>query len=154
MFSVPFDVLDRLDFEKFNSYMDLIKRKFHLILIFHAPDEVVSACDRVLTITEEISKIGTINEYLEELPQSGEFITIEIENPDYNMIKKIHDLENTALVIEERRNERFKIFLKTNPDKLIVQLTRIFGSNLVSFKRSQATLKEYLEFKELKSIKK
>jgi ABC-type multidrug transport system ATPase subunit len=154
MFSVPFNVLNRLDYEKFNSYIDLIKQKFHIILIFHAPEEVVSNCDRILTITEEISKIGTIDEYIEELPQSGEIITIELENPDFNMINEILALENTALAIEERRNERFKIFLKTNPDKLIVQLTRILGSSLVSFKRSQATLKEYLEFKELqKEIK-
>lgn len=153
MFSVPFNVLDRLDYEKFNNYMDLIKQKFHLILIFHAPDEVVSNCDKVLTLTEEISKIGTIDEYIEELPQSGEIITIELENPDLNMIKEIKTLENIDLIIEERRNERFKIFLKTNPDKLIVHLTRILGSSLVSFKRSQATLKEYLEFKELKPVK-
>ncbi len=151
MFSVPFNVLNRLDFEKFNSYMDLIKRQFHLILIFHAPDEVVSNCDKVFTITEEISKIGTIDEYIEELPLSGEIITIELENPDLNMIREIQTLENTALTIEERRNERFKIFLKTNPDKFIIELTKILGSSLVSFKRSQATLKEYLEFKELQN---
>ncbi|MCK4780110.1 MAG: hypothetical protein KAT57_07980, partial [Candidatus Lokiarchaeota archaeon] len=81
MFFIPFEILDRLEYDKFNNYMQKIKEEFHVILIFHAPEGIISNCDEILTIGKEKSKIGTFNKLIEELPQSGEIITIELNNP-------------------------------------------------------------------------
>lgn len=146
MFLIPFEILDRLGYDKFNNYMQKIKEEFHVILIFHAPEGIVSNCDHILTIGKEESKIGTFTKLIEELPQSGEIITIELNNPDEKLIKKLYKFDEIAKIQEERKNEKYKIFLKDDPNKMIIRLTELFGQYLFSFKRYKASLEDYKEF--------
>ncbi|MFX1588879.1 MAG: hypothetical protein ACFFC1_12035, partial [Promethearchaeota archaeon] len=140
MFSIPFGLLNRIDFEKFNKYMNRIKEIFHIILIFHGPEGIASNCDQILTVSQNVSKIGTHEDYINELPYAGEYITVEFNNADENLIKKINEFEEVNRIIEERKNEKYKIYIKENPDKLIINLTELFGANLFSFKISKASI--------------
>ena len=99
-----------------------------------------------LTIGKDESKIGTFNKLIEELPQSGEIITIELNNPDEKLIKKLSKFNEIAKIQEERKNEKYKIYLKEDPNKMIIRLTELFGQYLFSFKRSKASLEDYKEF--------
>ncbi|MFX1391660.1 MAG: hypothetical protein ACFE9Z_16465, partial [Promethearchaeota archaeon] len=146
MFFIPFEILDRLEYDKFNNYMQKIKEKFNVILIFHAPEGIVSRCDQILTIGKNESKIGTFNKLIEELPQSGEIITIELNNPNVKLIEKLYEFDEIAKIQEERKGEKYKIFLKGDPNKMIIRLTELFGQSLFSFKRYKATLEDYKEF--------
>ncbi|MFX1268000.1 MAG: hypothetical protein ACFFAK_08570, partial [Promethearchaeota archaeon] len=80
MFSIPFGLLNRIDFEKFNKYMNRIKEIFHIILIFHGPEGISSKCDQILTVSQNVSEIGTHEEYINALPYAGEYITVEFNN--------------------------------------------------------------------------
>ncbi len=146
MFSIPFGILGKLEYEKFNSYMDKIKENFHVVLIFHGPEEVISNCDQILTITKNTSKIGTIKDYLEELPQYGEILSIELNNPDDSSIHKLKEMKEIDLLIEERKNEKFKIFIKNSITDVIIQITELLGPSLYSFKRFTASIGDYMEF--------
>ncbi|MHA1488699.1 MAG: hypothetical protein ACTSRI_03475 [Promethearchaeota archaeon] len=145
MFSIPSGLLGHLQYEIFNNYINKIKKKFHVALILHGPKEIVSKCDQILTIKRDTTEIGTANDLIETLPQSGEIITIELNQPDEGDIKRMLELK-TAIFIEERKNEKFKLFLRDDPNKIILQLIEIFGSNLFNFKRFKATLDEYLQY--------
>ena len=146
MFSIPFGMLGRLEFKKFNNYMDNLKRDFHIVLIFHAPEGVVSNCDQILTITKQETSIGTYNDLIENLPHKGEIINIELNNPDKEEINQMYALKGVNLIIEERKMEKFKIFVKENPYNLLIKLTELFGPRLFSFKKSKASLSEYIEY--------
>ncbi len=152
MFSVPFGILGRLDFEKFNNYMDIIKKDFNIVLIFHAPEGVVSNCNQILTISKKEANIGTYDDLIKKLPYNGEIINLELNNPQEDKIRQMYNLRDVDLIIEERRMEKFKIFVKDNPNILIVRLTELFGANLFSFKKTKATLSEYIEFVDKKKI--
>jgi len=147
MFLLPKGLLGRLEFEKFSDYVEKIKKLFHIVLIFYGPKEIVSKCDQILIITEKRTEIGNINELIEKMPQSGEILSIELNRAVEAEIKKMLELKS-AIIIEERKNEKFKIFLKEDPDKALLQVMEIFGPKLYSFKRFKATLGEYLEFLE------
>jgi len=148
MFSIPFGILGKLEYEKFNSYMDKIKENFHVILIFHGPEEIISNCDQILTITKNTSKIGTIKEYIEELPQYGEILSIELNNPDASSILRLKEMKEIDVIIEERKNEKFKIYIKNSITDAIIQITELLGPSLYSFKRSTASISDYMEFVE------
>lgn len=150
MFLIPFDILSRLDFEKFNKYMNKIKEIFHVILIFHGPEGIISQCDQILTIGEEMTSIGSLNQLIEDLPQSGEIFTIELTDPDEMLIKKLYESEQIATIIEERKNEKYKLFIKDDPNQMILKLTELFGPHLYSFKRFKATIGDYLDYFEEK----
>ncbi len=145
-FLIPLIILDRLEYEKFNNYIEKIKKEFRVILVFHGPEGIVSNCDQILTISKGESKIGTYNKLIEELPQSGEIITIELNNPDENLIKKLFKFEEIAKIREERKNEKYKLFLNSDPNQMVIRLTELFGQYLFSFKRHKASLGDYLEF--------
>jgi len=150
MFSIPFDILGKLEYEKFNSYMDKIKENFHIVLIFHGPEEIVSNCDQILTITKSTSKIGSLKEYIESLPQYGEILNIELNDPDELSIQKLKEMKQIDVIIEERKKEKFKIFIKDNIPEVVIQITELLGPSLYSFKRSTASIGEYMEFIESK----
>jgi ABC-type multidrug transport system ATPase subunit len=150
MFSIPFGILGKLEYEKFNSYMDKIKENFHLVLLFHGPQEIVSNCDQILTITKSTSKIGSFKDYIDSLPQYGEILNIELNNPDMLSIQNLKQMKEIVRIIEERKNEKFKIFIKENIPEVVIQITELLGSSLYSFKRSTATIGEYMEFIESK----
>ena len=132
--------------------MDNIKKIFHLILIFHAPEEVVSNCDQILTITKKEAITGTYDALIKDLPYNGEIVNIELNKPQEEDIRKMHELKEVELIIEERKMEKFKIFVKENPNILIVRIAELFGPSLFSFKRTKASLSEYIEFVDKKKI--
>jgi len=147
MFSIPPDLLGKLDFEKFNNNINSIKKKFHLVLIIHGPEEIVSECDEILTIGTKESKIGTYDQYINELPSSGEIITIELDNPSDDLMKSLLGLKRISLILEERKNEKYKLFIRENPSEVLVDLAELFGSKLLSFRRTKASLFDYIDYK-------
>lgn len=154
MFIIPFGILGRLEFEKFNNYMNQIKQKYHVILLFQGPEGIISQCDQILTITEKVCKIGSFSDLIKELPMEGEVVTIELDNPDEMLIRRINDFEQISLIVEERKNEKYRLYIKGDPNQLIVKLLELYGPTLFSFKRSKASLAEYMEFLEKKQITK
>jgi hypothetical protein len=151
LFLIPFEQYGRMEVEKFNSYLKRIKKIFHINVIIYGPQEIVSNCDKITILTQYDTKTGVLKDYIENLPQSGEILTIELSNPERQDLKKMNDLES-IIFIEERRDEKYKLFLKENPDKVIMQLMDIFGPNLYNFRRFQASLGEYLEFQSAKKL--
>lgn len=150
MFSLPKGLLNRLQYEKFKKYLEDIKKKFHVVLLIHGPENIINDCDKILTITEKKIESGTKKELINKIPQSGELITVELNYPNDEAIKELFELES-AIVIEERKHEKYKLFPKENPDKLIKKLIHIFGSDLYSFKRYRASLGEFAQFLEITS---
>ncbi|TXT66234.1 MAG: hypothetical protein BAJALOKI3v1_40044 [Promethearchaeota archaeon] len=148
MFSLPKGILNRLQYEKFKKYLEDVKREFHVALIVHGPETIISDCDKVLTITEKGLECGTKEELIEKIPQSGELITVELNYPNTEAINKLFELKS-AIVIEERKYEKYKLFPKEAPNEIIKKLIHIFGPDLYSFKRYRASLTEVAQFLEL-----
>ncbi|MFX0071556.1 MAG: hypothetical protein ACFFAO_10745 [Candidatus Hermodarchaeota archaeon] len=146
MISIPSGEAGRLECEQFCRYIERIKKKFHVIIIIQGPKDIVSHCDKIITIRNKQADIGTIDHFISKVPQSGEIITIELENPDQEALKKMLEIDS-AIFIEERKNERYKIYCtKENPEKIIMKLINSVGDFVYNFKRHKATLEEYLEF--------
>jgi len=150
MFSLPKGLLNRLQYEKFKKYLEDIKKKFHVALLIHGPENIISDCDKILTITERKVESGTKEELINNIPQSGELITVELNYPNEEAIQELFNLES-AIVIEERKHEKYKLFPKDNPDKLIKKVINIFGPDLYSFKRYRASLGDLRLYLEISS---
>jgi len=149
MFSVPPGELNRVQGENFNRFMNNIKSKFHVSLIIHGRKNIISNCDKILAIRGKDIELGNLDDFLSKIPHSKEIITIELNNPDSDALLKMFEIKN-ALFKTERRNEKYKIFTtRGDPDHLINQLLELVGPYIYSFKKSQATFGEYLEYLEL-----
>jgi len=146
MFSIPPDLLGKFDVDKFNAYVNKIKEDYHLVVIMHGPEEVISNCDKILTLTQEDSKIGTMEQYVDDLPSSGYVLTLELNNPRKEDMKAFFGLQDRIIIMEERKNEKYKIFIKEQFNEVLVDLTQLFGSRLFSFKKKKATLTECIQY--------
>ncbi len=145
MFSVPPRKLERIQGENFNDFMNKIKKKFHVILIIHGRKNIVSNCDKILMVSGKIAELGTVNDFISKIPNFGEIITIELNNPDIDALKKMLEIKS-ATFITERVNEKYKIFSRKNPDQLIIKLMEIVGPYIYNYKKYKASMLEYLEF--------
>ncbi|TFG25417.1 MAG: ABC transporter ATP-binding protein [Promethearchaeota archaeon] len=145
MFSVPPGELERIQGENFNDFMNKIKKKFHVILIIHGRKNIVSNCDKILMVSGKTAELGTVNDFISKIPHFGEIITIELNNPDIDALKKMLEIKS-ATFITERVNEKYKIFSRKNPDQLIIKLMEIVGPYIYNYKKYKASMHEYLEF--------
>jgi ABC-type multidrug transport system ATPase subunit len=146
MFSIPQDKFQKVKIEQFNRYMDNIKRRFHVILIMHGEKEIVSQCDQILTVVGNSVEVGSINEYISRIPHSGDIITIELNNPNEKVLKELINIES-SIFLTERINEKYKIFSKEDPDKIIQKIIQLAGPYLYSFNKRKANFGEYVLFK-------
>ena len=146
MFSIPPDLLGKFDVDKFNAYVNKIKEEYHLVVIMHGPEEVIAKCDKILALSQMDSKIGTMEQYIDDLPSSGYVLTLELNNPNHEEMKAFFSLKDRIIIIEERKNERYKIFIKEEINEVLVYLTQLFGPSLFSFKKKKATLTECIQY--------
>lgn len=153
LFSVPRGALGRLEYANFNQYIKKISETFHIVVVIHGTKEIVSVCDKILTISDDKADSGTIDDLVLQIPQSGEVIEIELNNLNPNALNKkvFSSIFEDAIIIEERKNEKFKIFSQENPDDLVIKLMNIVGPFVYNFKRFKPSLSEYLEFKSIGS---
>ena len=115
------------------------------------PESIVSNCDKIITIKNKQAEIGSLKYFISKMPYSGEIITIELEHPEEHALENMFKIES-ALFIEERKNERYKIFCtEQNPNTIISKLMNAIGPHIYNFHRHKATLEEYLEFLKIES---
>jgi ABC-type methionine transport system ATPase subunit len=148
LFSIPEGIFNRIEFEKFKRQLERIKREWHLIIIIHGPEDLVSSCDKVITLKEREAETGTIDEFVRQIPKSDKLITIELTKADENDLER---LKEDAFLIEERRHEKYKLYPKKDkdPEALIKKIVQIFGEDLNNFKIFRGSLEEYIEYSQI-----
>jgi ABC-type Mn2+/Zn2+ transport system ATPase subunit len=149
LIKLPLTGISRLEGEQINRLIQNIKRKFHTVLIIHGPNEIISNCDQIITIKENQVEIGNLNYFISKMPQSGDLITIELDNPGKDTLAKMHAIDS-ALFVEERKNEKYKIYCITeHPNIIINKLMGSIGDYIYTYKIHKASLKDYLELSKI-----
>ncbi|TXT58097.1 MAG: hypothetical protein BAJALOKI2v1_440012 [Promethearchaeota archaeon] len=147
MCSIPEGLLDRLEFDKFNEFIKRMKKKYHTVIVLNGPKEIVSECDKIVTIKRQRVDSGSYDELIKQLPQSGTIISIEIHDIQEDLMQEMFNIPD-VIFIEERENEKYKLFINQNPEEVILKLVEILGPSLFHLKVFKASLGEYLEFLE------
>ena len=149
LIKLPLTGISRLEGEQINRLIQNIKRKFHTVLIIHGPNEIISNCDQIITIKENQVEIGNLNYFISKMPQSGDLITIELDNPGKDTLAKMHAIDS-ALFVEERKHEKYKIYCITeHPNIIINKLMGSIGDYIYTYKIHKASLKDYLELSKI-----
>ena len=149
LIELPLTGISRLEGEQFNRIIHNIKRKFHTVLIIHGPKEIISKCDQIITIKKNQVEIGNLDYFISKMPQSGDLITIELDNPSNDTLAKMHEIDS-AIFVEERKNEKYKLYCIKEPPNIIVnKLMASIGNYLYNYKIHKASLKDYLELSKI-----
>ena len=149
LIKLPLTGISRLEGEQINRLIQNIKRKFHTVLIIHGPKEIISKCDQIITIKKNQVEIGTLKYFISKMPQSGDLVTIELDNPSKDTLAKMRAIKS-ALFIEERKNEKYKIYcINEHPNIIINKLMGSIGDYIYNYKIHKASLKDYLELSKI-----
>jgi hypothetical protein len=73
-----------------------------------------------------------------------------LDHPNQEELERFFSIDS-VIIIEERRNEKYKIFPKKDPQDIIEQLIDIFGLNMFNFRKVKVSLSEFTELIELES---
>ena len=146
---LPLTGISRLEGEQINRIIHNIKRKFHAVLIIHGPIEIISKCDQIITIKKNQVEIGNLNYFISKMPQSGDLITIELDNPSTDTLTKMRAIDS-ALFVEERKNEKYKIYCINERANIIINKLMVsIGDYIYNYKIHKASLKDYLELSKI-----
>ncbi len=148
MFSMQEEIFNRLQYKEFKNALDNIKKEFHVIFLVEGPEEFVENCDKVITITDKKTEVGIVDELTCQVPQEGEIIKIELNYPTEETLKTLFNLDS-VIIIEERRNEKYKIFPKKDATQVIKKIVHLFGSELINFEIVKCNLRDYIEYLKL-----
>ncbi|MHA1257530.1 MAG: hypothetical protein ACTSPS_18235 [Promethearchaeota archaeon] len=149
LIKLPLTGISRLEGEQINRLIQNIKRKFHTVLIIHGPKEIISNCDQIITIKKNQVEIGDLKYFISKMPQSGDLVTIELDNPSKDTLAKMRAIKS-ALFIEERKNEKYKIYcINEHPNIIINKLMGSIGDYIYNYKIHKASLKDYLELSKI-----
>ena len=119
-----------------------------LILVTTGPGGISGSAGLDIFKENQI-EIGTINDFISKMPQSGDLITIELDNPGKDTLAKMRAIES-ALFVEERKNEKYKIYCLTeHPNIIINKLMGSIGDYIYNYKIHKATLNDYLELSKI-----
>ena len=145
MLSFPEELFNRLEYKEFKNECDNIKKEFHIIFLVEGPEEIVENCEKVITITDKKTEVGIVDELITQIPQEGEIITIELNYPTKETLETLFSLKS-VIIIEERRNEKYKIFPKKHPNEVIREIVHLFGSELINFEIVKGNLNDYVKY--------
>ncbi len=149
LIKLPLTGISRLEGEQINRLIQNIKRKFHTVLIIHGPKEIISKCDQIITIKKNQVEIGNLKYFISKMPQSGDLVTIELDNPSKDALAKMLAIKS-ALFVEERKNEKYKIYcINEHPNIIINKLMGSIGEYIYNYKIHKASLKDYLELSKI-----
>ncbi len=149
LIKLPLTGISRLEGEQINRLIQNIKRKFHTVLIIHGPKEIISKCDQIITIKKNQVEIGNLKYFISKMPQSGDLVTIELDNPSKDALAKMLAIKS-ALFVEERKNEKYKIYcINEHPNIIINKLMGSIGDYIYNYKIHKASLKDYLELSKI-----
>jgi len=149
LIKLPLTGISRLEGEQINRLIQNIKRKFHTVLIIHGPKEIISKCDQIITIKKNQVEIGNLKYFISKMPQSGDLVTIELDNPSKDALAKMRAIKS-ALFVEERKNEKYKIYcINEHPNIIINKLMDSIGDYIYNYKIHKASLKDYLELSKI-----
>ena len=149
LIKLPLTGISRLEGEQINRLIQNIKRKFHTVLIIHGPNEIISKCDQIIVIKENQVEIGNLKYFISKMPQSGDLVTIGLDNPGKDTLAKMRAIES-ALFVEERKNEKYKIYcINEHPNIIVNKLMDSIGDYIYNYKIHKASLKDYLELSKI-----
>jgi len=142
--------LNNTEIGKFWNCVKNLAREFHVS--FYVQDEVnlISKSDRILVIGKKGNQLGfgTINELLEKLPKSDSIIELELNRPIEDFPQKLSQVTDLLLIIEVRKFEKYRVFVKNNIENKINELIQKFGSYIFHIKKNIPTLYDYLQLME------
>ena len=100
-----------------------------------------------------MGKKRIIQQTEEELLKERDKVEAKVKKETKESLKKMLGIKH-VIFMEERRYEKYKLFIEKKPDEVISFLIELFGPKLYNFRRFKPTFGEYLEFLESKRYEK
>ncbi|MHA1300291.1 MAG: ATP-binding cassette domain-containing protein [Candidatus Helarchaeota archaeon] len=119
-----------------------------LVVVTHYPDELQFVSKAVLFGKKngvgKIIAVGTPKELIASLPGEGRVILVELKKPIKNSLKIIKESSKIESILEERKNEKFRIFTnKSMKDVVNSIVTRIKLSDIRNISQVEANMVDF-----------
>jgi len=128
-----------------------INDKYSITMFVYSMSEEIKRCHNILVLSRTGKELGfgTLQQLVGELPLQKEVIVIQFNSPNPKHTEFLGKLPGVTFIIEERQGEKYRIFTKTDPNKVLPYIFQQLGTNLYNISREPPGLIDYVPFKRI-----
>ena len=132
-----------------------INDSFSMNTFIFSVHEELSRCHNILVLSNEGKQLGfgTLPQLMGELPIYKEVIVLQLNTPNQAHLDLLRNLENVSFIVEERTEEKYRIFTKIDPNKIIPIIFQQIGSNIYKISKEPPSLIDFIPYKQIQSQK-
>ncbi len=126
-----------------------INDKFSITMFVYSMSEEIKRCHNILVLSREGKQLGfgTLPQLVGELPLQKEVIVTQFKTPNPKHTQFLGKVPGVTFIIEERQGEKYRIFTKNDPSKVIPYIFQELGTNLYNISKELPSLIDYVPFK-------
>ncbi len=126
-----------------------INDKFSCTFFVYSTSEEIKRCHNILVLSRDGRELGfgTLAQLIGELPLYKEVIVIQLNSPNPEHIKALGKIPDVTFMIEERPGEKYRLFTKVDPSKVIPLIFEQIGSNIYNISKESPSLVDFVPFK-------
>ncbi len=139
--------ITRLEIQQAKDILNEVKSTLNCVLIVAGPNELITSCDKVLTLQRlKASEAHVYQKLISETFGDSKVISLLLRRPDEGVVSKLTQIPGVT-VKEERKGEKFRLYAQKNPDDLIQEIFLVVGQEILSFEKLAPALSDYLFLK-------
>jgi len=127
-----------------------INDSFSMNTFIFSVHEELSRCHNILVLSNDGKQLGfgTLSQLMGELPIYKEVIVLQLKTPNQAHLDLLRNLENVSFIVEERTEEKYRIFTKIDPNKIIPIIFQQIGSNIYKISKEPPSLIDFIPYKQ------
>ncbi len=127
----------------------MINDKYSITMFVYSTSEEIKRCHNILVLSRDGMQLGfgTINQLVGELPLYKEVIIVQFNSPKPEHIEMLGRIPGVSFIIEEREGEKYRLFTKIDPDKVIPYIFQQIGSSIYNISKEPPSLIDYVPYK-------
>lgn len=115
----------------------------------YSTSEEIKRVHNILVLSRNGHQLGfgTITQLIGELPLMKEVIVIQFNEPNPEHVEILGKLPGLTFIIEERAGEKYRLFTKIEPNKVIPLIFQRIGSNIYNISKESPGLIDFVPYK-------
>ncbi|MHA1267067.1 MAG: ATP-binding cassette domain-containing protein [Candidatus Helarchaeota archaeon] len=132
-----------------------INDEYSITTLIYSISDAISKCHNILVLSREGKQLGfgTLQQLIGELPIMREVIVIQLNEPNPEDVRTLGQIPGLTFIIEEREGEKYRLFTKIDPNRIIPQIFEKIGTNIYNIGKEKPSLIDYVPYKRVQERK-
>ena len=126
-----------------------INDRFSSTIFVYSSSKEIKRCHNILVLSRDGRQLGfgTLTQLISEIPLQKEVIVLQLNSPNPQDVETLGRIPGLTFIIEERQGEKYRIFTKVDPNRVIPQIFQQIGKNIYNIGKEIPSLIDFVPYK-------